>query len=303
MSMRMKFRQWLSQRFQYHGVKTLRQNDVLVFIYKQGFLYLVLILITFIAGINYANNLILGFCFLMSAILCISFYVTFKQLHALSIEVIAPKIGRSGDALTLRLSFKQATLSPKYLQIRYANQVEPVLLQQLNQQVELIFQPTERGWFVVPEIQIFSTYPLGLVRAWTYCYFQGEIWIAPKAMDFLKENSQASSSGEPDLDEFRELRAFREGDSLQAVSWKQAARGQGLYIKQFEDQFDAKIVEIDYAQMPSTSHEERLSLMMGMVDRCEAENMLYSMKLPTQQLVVGHGETQFFNAQLMLAKA
>ena len=303
MSMRMKFRQWMSQRFQYNGIKTLRQNDVLVFLYKQGFLYLVLILITFIAGINYANNLILCFCFLISAILCISFYVTFKQLHALSIEVIAPKIGRSGDALTLRLSFKQPTLSPKYLQIRYADQVKPVLLQQLNQHVELTFQPTERGLFVVPEIQIFSTYPLGLVRAWTYCYFQDDIWIAPKAMDFQKENSQAASRGEPDLDEFRELRAFREGDSLQAVSWKQAARGQGLYIKQFEDQLDTQTVQIDYAQMPSTSHEERLSLMMGLVDHCEAENVSYNLNLPTQQLPVGQGETQFLNAQLMLAKA
>lgn len=62
-------------------------------------------------------------------------------------------------------------------------------------------------------------------------------------------------------------------------------------------------VQIDYAQMPSTSHEERLSLMMGMVDHCKAENMSYRMNLPTQQLAVGQGETQFFNAQFMLAKA
>ena len=303
MSIRMKFRQWLSQRFQYDGIKTLRQNDVLVFVYKQGFLYLVLILITFIAGINYANNLILGFCFLMSAILCISFYVTFKQLHALSIEVIAPKIGRCDDVLSIRLFFKQQQLSPKYLQIRYADQVKPILLQQLNQQVELAFHPTERGRYRLPEIQIFSTYPLGLVRAWTYCYFQGEIWIAPKARILQKENHHAASSGEPDLDEFRELRIFREGDSLQAVSWKQAARGQGLYIKQFEDRHDAQTIQINYAHMPSTSHEERLSLMMGLVDHCEAENVSYSLNLPTQQLPVGQGETQFLNAQLMLAKA
>ncbi len=58
-----RFVQWLHQRFRYTGIRTLKQNEVLVFIYQQGFLYLVLILITFIAGINYANNLILGFCF------------------------------------------------------------------------------------------------------------------------------------------------------------------------------------------------------------------------------------------------
>ena len=62
-----------------------------------GFLYLVLILITFIAGINYANNLILGFCFLMSAILCISFYLSFKQLHAITLDVIVDEVGKVNE--------------------------------------------------------------------------------------------------------------------------------------------------------------------------------------------------------------
>ena len=66
-------RQWMAKRFSLTSSKKLKQRDILIFIYQQGYLYLVLILITFIAGINYANNLILGFCFLISALLCISF--------------------------------------------------------------------------------------------------------------------------------------------------------------------------------------------------------------------------------------
>ena len=76
---------WMGKRFQIEDSKSLFQKDILIFIYKQGFLYLVLILITFIAGINYANNLILGFCFLISSILWMSFYLTFKQLYGLKI--------------------------------------------------------------------------------------------------------------------------------------------------------------------------------------------------------------------------
>ncbi|PKD85569.1 DUF58 domain-containing protein, partial [Acinetobacter radioresistens] len=51
---------WLAKRFRIDGQRTLKQRDILVFMYQQGYLYLVLILITFIAGVNYANNLILG---------------------------------------------------------------------------------------------------------------------------------------------------------------------------------------------------------------------------------------------------
>ncbi len=79
---------WIKTRFKFDRHKTSKQKDILVFIYQQGYLYLVLILITFIAGVNYGNNLILGFCFLISAILCISFYLTFKQLHELEIEIV-----------------------------------------------------------------------------------------------------------------------------------------------------------------------------------------------------------------------
>src|SRR5690606_40156381 len=75
--------------------KQFSQRDILVFIYRQGYLYLILILITFIAGVNYANNLILGFCFLISAILCISFYLTFKQLHGLQIDRKSTRLNSS----------------------------------------------------------------------------------------------------------------------------------------------------------------------------------------------------------------
>ena len=77
---------WVNKRFKFEEFKQLTQKDILIFIYQQGYLFLILIFITFIAGVNYANNLILGFCFLISSILCISFYLTFKQLYVLKIK-------------------------------------------------------------------------------------------------------------------------------------------------------------------------------------------------------------------------
>jgi hypothetical protein len=103
----MLWQNWITKRFQFKAEKQLTQKDVLVFIYQQGYLYLVLIFITFIAGVNYANNLILAFCFLISAVLCMSFYLTFKQLHGLSIDLVLPEIGQVESALQLQMHFKQ----------------------------------------------------------------------------------------------------------------------------------------------------------------------------------------------------
>ncbi|AMW79262.1 hypothetical protein AMD27_10400 [Acinetobacter sp. TGL-Y2] len=294
---------WLSARFQFNGNKQLKQRDILVFIYKQGYLYLVLILITFIAGINYANNLILGFCFLISAILCMSFYLTFKQLHELQIEITVPELGQVGKTLPIQLNIRQDKLKIKYLFIKLDEQIYPLLLDRLEQQLTVEMLAERRGLFSLPNIQIYSTYPFGLVRAWSYFYLKSELWIAPKAAYFQNEYQSAADTGLPDMDEYKELRSFQAGDALQWVSWKQAARGQGLYVKQFEDQQDLNVIHIEYAKMPSTEHEEKLSLMMGLVEQCEQQQAQYTLSIENLKIEQGNGRLHMHQAQLLLAQA
>lgn len=295
--------QWIAKRFQVDSVKTLLQKDVLVFIYKQGFLYLVLILITFIAGINYGNNLILGFCFLLSAILCISFYLTFKQLHDLKIEIVMPEVGQVNQPSIIKLMLKQHDKTVRYLRIQSSQQEQMIYVNQVQQTIELPVLPQQRGLYEFGVIKVYSTYPLGLVRAWTYLYPKQKIWIAPKAHDWQKEHKNQPTSAHDSLDEFKELRAFREGDSYQNVAWKQVARGQGFFIKMFEAQANHQHLEIDYQQIPALGHEEKLSFMMGLVEQCEQLGDDYALILPHARLESGQGYSQLIQAKLLLAQA
>ncbi|HBO72600.1 MAG TPA: DUF58 domain-containing protein [Acinetobacter sp.] len=295
--------QWIAKRFQVDSVKTLLQKDVLVFIYKQGFLYLVLILITFIAGINYGNNLILGFCFLLSAILCISFYLTFKQLHDLKIEIVMPEVGQVNQPSIIRLMLKQQDKTVRYLRIQSSQQEQMIYVNQVQQTIELPVLPQQRGLYEFGVIKVYSTYPLGLVRAWTYLYPKQKIWIAPKAHDWQKEHKNQSTSAHDSLDELKELRAFRQGDSYQNVAWKQVARGQGFFIKMFEAQANHQHLEIDYQQIPALGHEEKLSFMMGLVEQCEQLGDDYALILPHARLESGQGYSQLIQAKLLLAQA
>lgn len=295
--------QWIAKRFQMDRSKTLRQKDVLVFIYKQGFLYLVLILITFIAGINYANNLILGFCFLISAILCISFYLTFKQLHDLQIDIVLPEVGQVDQAIILKLLFKQPVRSARYLRIQWQTQEQLVFIDQTQHRVELAVMPDKRGLYEFGAVKIYSTYPLGLVRAWTYLYPKHKVWVAPKGYDWQKEHKNKPTSAQDSLDEFKELRGFQHGDSYQNVAWKQVARGQGFLIKMFEAQANHQHLEIDYQQIPAQSHEDKLSFMMGLIEQCEQLGDDYALILPHARLESGQGLSQLIKAKLLLAQA
>ena len=297
------WQQWIERRFKIDQHKQLTQKDVLIFIYQQGYLYLVLIFITFIAGVNYANNLILGFCFLISAVLCISFYITFKQLHALQIQINVVDTPQAGELLSVEIYFKQDAEQARYLWIKTENQLHKLLFNTQQHGFQLNFTTSQRGFFQIPPIQIYSVYPFGLVRAWTYLYVQQPAWVAPQASWHSVENKQQQQNFEPDLDEFRELRSFQTGDSLHAVSWKQAARGQGLYVKVFEQYEDLKKLEIHYHHMPAQSHEEKLSLMMGLVEQAEKNHDQYALYLPNAELASGTGALHFSEAKRLLAQA
>ncbi|RKG55593.1 DUF58 domain-containing protein [Acinetobacter cumulans] len=297
------WQKWLTKRFAYTGEKILTQKDVLVFMYQQGYLFLVLILITFVAGVNYANNLILGFCFLISAVLCMSFYLTFKQLHGMRLEINVAELGQVGQVLHLDVYIRQNQVLTRYLWIRCEDQLYKLCVTEQKQQLRIPLHASQRGQFHYPNIQIYSIYPFGLVRAWTYLYLNKSSWIAPQVLSPELENKYHPQQFDKEMDEFRELRAFREGDSLQAVSWKQVARGQGLYIKVFEQYSDQHRIDIDYNHMPSASHEEKLSMMMGLVEQCEQQQLNYAMYLPHAELSSGLGDAQLYQAQLLLAQA
>ena len=99
-----KWHAWLSQRFNVVDKKVLAQRDVLVFFNKEGYLYLILLIITFMAGINYANNLVLALCFLLTSILVISFYLAFRQLYKLTIDYEMPDLGQVGQLLPIKFN-------------------------------------------------------------------------------------------------------------------------------------------------------------------------------------------------------
>lgn len=50
--MRTLWQRWLKKRFRMEQSTILKQRDILIFLHPQGILFLLLIVITFIAGIN-----------------------------------------------------------------------------------------------------------------------------------------------------------------------------------------------------------------------------------------------------------
>lgn len=300
--MRAQWQRWVERRFLWQGHKLLKQKDVLVFVYRPGYIYVALILITFVAGVNYANNLILAFCFLISSLLCISFYLAYRQLKGLEITLDYDDVGQVGQAVELIVTLSQTQPRERYLSVNVGLEKQYLHLQHSSQQLRFHFYPAQRGAFYYPDLSLMSVYPLGLVRAWTHLYLKQQLitWVAPQA---VIQPHQQQSMLEAGMDEFYELKNYQLGDSLTYVAWKQLARGQGMYIKQFAPHAEQQQLLIDYAALGMHDHEQKLKVMMGLVEQCEQQQQPYAIKLPQQQLSLGLGEAQLQQAKRLLAEA
>lgn len=299
------FQKWLKRRFAIDESKQFAQRDVLVFFNPEGYLYLVLVFITFIAGINYGNNLVLALCFLLSALLVLSFYLAFKQLYGLQIHYEMKELGQVGEPLCLKFN-----MTPKkgqihfHLRMELLHQAKKITVLNSPLVVDFFDTPAKRGRYQAPQLKIFSVYPFGIVRAWSYLYPKKDIWIAPKPLEFdltrygYQQNQNNQQHG---IEDFSHLREFQTGDQLNRVAWQQLAKGRGLLVKQFEEH-EKKQQNFDYALMPANSHEDKLSQLMYLVEQATQHQAGFALILPSQQLSFGQGEQHVYQAKLLLAQ-
>lgn len=296
---------WLSRRFQFKDSKTLAQRDVLVFFNREGYLYLVLIIITFIAGINYGNNLVLALCFLLASILVLSFYLAFKQLYGLTLSLEVDELGQVGHQLIMKYHFIPASKQIHlHLRCQFLDQSKKITVLKSPLVVQFSELPSRRGLYSVPRLYFYSVYPFGIIKAWSLVYPQQKIWIAPQPIEVdlsrfgLRQHHDRQQQGTED---FSHLREFVQGDALNRVAWQQYAKGRGLLVKEFEE-FEHQQLNFNYVEMPMSLHEEKLSQLMYLIQQAHDQHSAFSLKLPTQELALGLGEQHFQQAKLMLAQ-
>lgn len=326
--------QWFAKRAPKSDRVKLNLRSVYIFFSKEGALFAVLLVITFIAGVNYANNLVLGLFFYLASVWFISFHLTFTHVSGLKVELVDITTAEVGAPVwvtiklindarqprrQLLLSFdvdkKSEKSAPKAKNNPRLNQDKSrVLVPELKKEAEVrLAVPTiNRGKLTLPRLIIKSTYPLGIMRAWSYVYFAKVTWVTPKPMAFdwqtkfvAAQTSDSAVSGRSiqGQDDFEQLSSYVEGESLARVSWAHVARGQGMLTKHFADPVGQEF-RLDYADMPASTHEQKLSQLAFGVNELDRLGTPFQLVLPDAAAApIGQG-AQFTQACLLrLAKA
>ncbi|MGG1353943.1 DUF58 domain-containing protein [Psychrobacter pacificensis] len=319
---------WFASRAPKNDSATLNLRNVYIFFSREGMIFAVLLVITFIAGINYGNNLVLGLCFYLVSVWLISFHVTFAHISGLQVHLLEVTMTEAGTPAWVTLQLKSESRQPRrqlLFEFEQAadkkdksgtNRQSSILVTSLQseQTIRLPVQTYNRGPLELPRLIIKTVYPLGIMRAWSYVYFARKTWVYPKpeAFDWQVQYSVASSEDLPTggqyrqgQDDFERLDNYVEGESLARVSWGHVARGQGMFTKHFADPVGHEQT-LDYADMPGAHHEQKLAQLAHGALTLGQLGVPFQMRLPNDtptSAAVGDGETFAQACLLRLAKA
>ena len=326
---------WFAARSPKSDSATLNLRNVYIFFSREGMLFAVLLIITFIAGINYGNNLVLGLCFYLVSVWLISFHVTFAHISGLKVHLIEVTIAEAGAPVWVTLQLRSESRQPRrqllfsFEQLdqetdkkaskkikNSADSQQSVLVTRLQgeQIIRLPVQTHTRGQLELPRLKIKTVYPLGIMRAWSYVYFARTTWVYPKP-EVFDWQSQYTITSQEDLpvggqyrqgqDDFERLDNYIEGESLARVSWGHVARGQGMFTKHFSDPVGHEQT-LDYADMPAAHHEQKLAQLAYGAMRLGELGVPFNMRISNDALSdapMGKGDAFAQACLLRLAKA
>ena len=210
---------WFAARAPKSDSAMLNLRNVYIFFSREGMLFALLLITTFIAGINYGNNLVLGLCFYLISVWLISFHVTFAHISGLQVRLLDVTMAEAGAPVWVTLQLRNESRQPRRQLLLSFDQVgfEQVGFEQAAKQksektgkkahknnkpspdnqnsilvtrlqseqiIRLPVQTHTRGQLELPRLKIKTVYPLGIMRAWSYVYFARSVWVYPKPETF-----------------------------------------------------------------------------------------------------------------------
>jgi len=276
---------------------TLERRRLYILPTRAGLAFAALLLLMLLAGLNYANSLALFLTFLLAAFAL----VVMQQCHAnlLGTQVVsaaAPAVfAGSPGRVQLTLASTDGRARPQLAGALAdgAARVADVAAHG-EQALELPLAAAARGRVRVGRLQLATTHPFGLFRAWTWVHTPVEMLVYPRPLGRLPPPQQpAPQPGRRSLpgaddDEWTGLRTFREGDSPRQVDWKAYAREAPLLVKEYSSG-GAELRLFDYARLTSLESEARLSQLARWVVDAEARGERYGLILPGAQLAADRG--------------
>lgn len=269
---------------------TLNHRRIFILPTARGVGFALLTVLLFLIAFVYNNNLVYLLSFLLAGVFFITTVHTFRTLSGLVIREGRGKPVFAGEqaVFTLHIDNPSALARP---QIRIAGQPETVLsILPGNRSRAYVYRTAaQRGWCEAGTITLYTTFPLGLFRAWAPLRFNLKILVYPHPAEAGMPFSPPSDSHHPQgdrqkgNDDFYGLKNYVAGDSIRRIHWKAYAKGHGVFSKQYGSGGMGELW-LDFDETPGSGAEERLSRLCRWVIEADKAGLRYGLSLPGTRL-------------------
>ncbi|MEH6518054.1 MAG: DUF58 domain-containing protein [Halioglobus sp.] len=285
---RQRFQAFINRRIPPARSITLDQKRIFIFPSRTGFFFGLCLLLMLMTAINYENNLSFALTFLLSMLFVIAVLHTYANLSGLTIHAVRARPAYPGQQSDFEVLIERSRSKEHFaLYMKWPDSSEAIvnLIEEDEISVELHAPVGERGWYSPGRLLLESTYPLGLLRCWTWLDLDLHALVYPQPLPsgdlpgIASDQPDGISVPVPGSDDFYGFRDYRAGDSLRHVHWKGLAKGQNLQSKQYAAYAD-RSVWLDWEMFPGAGMEQRLSHLCYWALELDRENQEYGLRLP-----------------------
>lgn len=291
---------WLKERFPETKEITLGIRQIFVIPTKSSLALLLTLAVLLVMAINFQSSLIYGLTFWLLALIVISIFFTYRNLSNLSIRTIQTSSCFAGEKAVFELEVSRPQKQKKSaINIGWKHQdlVTIDLIQQNSILIKLSHETKERGVFKPDRVNIFTTYPIGLVVAWSYAVLDMTSIVYPEPM--LLDASENGFSFDDQAEQGKEIihgstdfsgiREYKQGDSPRHIHWPSYAKSGKVYTKTFVD-YANQDIWLEWDSLGVNDVEIKLSHLCAKVLQYHQDHQIYGLKLPGKKISPNTGE-------------
>jgi uncharacterized protein (DUF58 family) len=271
-----------------------------------GIGFSVLLAVMLVGALNYANNAALLLTCLLGASSAASMLVAFRTLDGLRLSHIRAGHAVAGQSIELTIAF-DSSRSRNAIRLDLADsRIAFALEANTSAQVKLTLPTVQRGWQPLPRLRLWSSWPLGLFRAWSWLHPDQSVLVWPRP-ETAGPSPHAPANDARHIrlhrgDELAALRDYRVGDPQRHIAWKASARHDNLMVKDFEQPQSRPQWQLDWRLLGGLDNEARIARLARWLNEAQAQRCSYSLWLPGNEIASSSGPLHYAHCMNALAQ-
>lgn len=269
-----------------------------------GFGYLIMLIVLMLVAVNYSNNLIFTLCFLLSAVMLLSVWMSIRNLHGFSASQVRVKPVHAGQPLEYQIALgEHSGQHHLYLTLRPSDKSktqkakagsEPFYHLRSGPPYEWTYQqPTEqRGSYRSQALKVDTVWPLGIFRVSRPLIDLPDTLVYPHAQNCapVPENiSGQAAHAQQESEELSGLREYQPGDNLRRIHWRAASKGQPLQVKEFDGAEGDPSIWLNWQDLSTLEYEARIRTLCHRILECQQHGQEFGLKLPGIEIAPERG--------------